>query len=878
MAKFAPHILLATTVVVASLATSAQAQEVKFNIRAGSLKSVLEDFRRQSRRPIIYKVDDVRNLQSPGYFGRATPDVALKAILANSPLGINLNETGAIAIVPIAGAKLTPVSAATSAEDAPVAREVDDGAATPPAAESSMAMSEPGSDIVVTAQKRGQMLSDVPISVTAQTGKQLVDKGVYDVQDLVKITPGLSFVDSGRGVPVFSLRGVGFFDQAVGGRPTVSVYLDEAPLPFSIQAKGASFDLARAEVLKGPQGTLFGQSSTGGAINYIAEKPTKEFRAGLTASYGRFNMADLQGFLSGPLSDTLNARIAMRTQFSDDWQRSYTRNDTLGSRNFTQGRFLLDWSPADSVKFELNVNGFVDKSDMQAPQFIGPRRNSSRIPLIVRYPLSPAKARTADWDPGVDFRADNKFHQFILRGSFEPSPDVTITSLSTYSKLKVYQLSDGDGTAVTNYTSQVFGQTESFSQELRASGDIGPLTYLVGGSYSRDRTYEQADVIIPYSTTALDPSYPAPLDYLASLVRQKFRTYAAFADGTFHVADRVRLTAGIRYNKQDLDYNGCLRAITQNSAQAYTAVVNRFRATSGLAPIAALTPGQCISLDKNVLPSLATGTFKEDNVSWRAVVDFKPTPQTLLYASVSKGFKGGSSPATTASSTLQLQPVKQESVLAYEAGVKSSVLDHSVDLSAAAFYYDYKDKQLLGRNVFNPDIFGAISALVNIPKSRIYGTEAQVTVRPVKGMMVSAAATYLDTRVQGDFVNYDIIGTRVNLRDESFPYTPKWQLVFEGENRFPVSKSLNGVFGWNANYRMSTTSGFGRDPRLKIDSYWLLDVRAGIEDADRHWSAQIYGRNILNEYYWSNVSVATDAIRRFAGMPATYGVQVNYNF
>ena len=739
----------------------------------------------------------------------------------------------------------------------------------PPAAEPGI---EQGGEIIVTAQKRSQTLLDVPISVTALSGAQLVDRGINDVQDLVKVTPGLSFVDTGKAAPVFSLRGVGFFDNSIGARPTVSVYTDEAPLPFSVESKAGAFDLERVEVLKGPQGTLFGQSSTGGAINYIAAKPTRDFRGGVTGSFGRFNMADLQAYVSGPLSSTLEARIAVHTQQSGDWQRGYTRADTSGRQNFTQTRLLLDWKPTDRLSVLLNVNGFYDGSDNQVPQFLAASKSRPYTPLLLTYPTAPRDARAADFSPGQDFRRNNKFYQGILRADYDVSNALTLTSLSSYSQMNINSLIS-DGTTLNNFNFRDVGFVSSFSQELRASGDVDKLHVLVGANFQYDKANEVAESLTAYATTT-----PIAGDDNAAVSNQKFRTYAAFADATYNVTDRLRITGGVRYTKQDLDYNGCLTVQNQNSANIYTGTINFVRKGAGLGPIPTLAPGQCASLDANYLPARAVGNLNEDNVSWRAVIDFKPTPRTLLYVTVSKGFKAGSITDPGASSIEQFRPVTQESVLAYEAGIKTSLFNRTVDFTAAGFYYDYNDKQLLGRNVFNPNIFGAQSALVNIPKSRVTGAEATLTMRPVTGFTLTAAATYLETKVIGDFINYSLVAVPTNFKDSAFPYTPKWQLVFDGEERIPISSSVVGAFGWNASYRTGTIAGFGGDPRLNIDSYWLLDLRLGVEAANGRWKANLYGRNILDEYYWNNVAAGGDAIRRQAGMPATYGIQLSYKF
>ena len=176
------------------------------------------------------------------------------------------------------------------------------------------AASDNSGDIVVTANKREQSLNKVGLTVTAFSAQQLTERRVNSLQDLAAAIPGLAFAPSANNTPILTLRGVGFNESSLGVYPAVSVYVDQAPLPFPVLASHATFDLERVEVLKGPQGTLFGQNSTGGAINYIAAKPTKEFKAGGDVSYGRFNQIEANAFVSGPLSDTLGARLAVRGQ------------------------------------------------------------------------------------------------------------------------------------------------------------------------------------------------------------------------------------------------------------------------------------------------------------------------------------------------------------------------------------------------------------------------------------------------------------------------------------------------------------------------------------------------------------------------------------
>lgn len=737
-------------------------------------------------------------------------------------------------------------------------------------------------DIIVTAQKRSQNLSDVPMSVTAITGDQLASKGISNVQDLARLTPGLSFVESGNSVPVYSLRGVGFFDTAIGSRPTVSVYVDEAPLPFSVMTTGASFDLERVEVLKGPQGTLFGQNATGGAINYIAAKPKDEPGAGITASIARFDTVNVQGYVTGPITSDLDARFAISTTQGNGWQKSYTRNDTLGSPDFTQARLLLNWRPSDRLKIGVNLNGFLDHGDTQAGQLIAvvPQVPSkvSAIPALVAYPVAPANDRAADWDAGAPLRKDNRFYQAVLRGDYEVTDDITLTSLTAYSNMRIKQLIDIDGTAINNALNDLHGHVSSVSEELRLSGHEGPLTWIVGGNYARDKSYEDDFFQIPYSTASQLTLPAGAFTAIHANGSQTFRTKAVFGNADYNIGKLITLHGGVRYTQADLDYETCALAGNASTAAGFTALYNRIRASVGLPALPAIQPGGCASLDANLGLTPLQGSFNQHNVSWRAGIDLKPAPHTLVYFNVSKGYKAGSIPITAGTSSNAFHPVSQESVLAYEAGFKISLFRRKVDLSGAAFDYEYNDKQLKGRIVTTPNVLGALEALVNVPRSRIRGAEGQVTVYPVANLSLTAAGTYLKSKVLGNFTNYTILGDLQNFGGDPFPYTPKWQFTFSGEYRVPVTSTYQVTLGADYTHRTKTSAGFGNEPLLAINAYGLLDLQAGFGPRDGRWEIQAFGRNVTNQYYWTNVAKFFDVARRLTGQPATYGARVMLKF
>ncbi|MEM9183073.1 MAG: TonB-dependent receptor plug domain-containing protein, partial [Pseudomonadota bacterium] len=223
-------------------------------------------------------------------------------------------------------------------------------------------------EITVTAQKREQGVNDIGITVNAFTGQQLQELGVFSSEDLAVFTPGLTVNETAAtGVPLYSIRGVGFQDYSTGASSTVGLYFDEVAIPYTVMSRGLLFDVERVEVLKGPQGDLYGRNTTAGQINFVSRKPTEEFDASVVINYGRFNTVDVEGFVSGPLSDRVQGRFAMKTtQSNEGWQQSATRDDELGEKDVTAVRGMLNFDLSDSATLLVNVHHVDDQSDNRA--------------------------------------------------------------------------------------------------------------------------------------------------------------------------------------------------------------------------------------------------------------------------------------------------------------------------------------------------------------------------------------------------------------------------------------------------------------------------------------------------------------------------------
>ena len=741
-------------------------------------------------------------------------------------------------------------------------------------AQGTVEQSAPG-EIIVTAQKRAQGVNSVPISVTAATGEALMQRGITSTSDLAKIVPGLTAQPSPFNTPVYTLRGIGFYDSTLAAPPTVAVYTDEVPLPYSAMTKAAALDVARVEVLKGPQGTLFGQNTTGGAINYVAARPTDSFSAGMDASFGRFSTFDVQGFVSGPIASNMRARLSLRTIQGGDWQKSFTRHDSLGAQHMTQGRLLLDWDVSDKLSVTVNVNGWKDTSENQAPQrwkgyISAPTASPERQALSINYPLVPRGARWADW--GTDLatpKRDDYFVQGSLRMDYAMSDTVKITSITAYERYKTDSYQEYDGTTLRIADVFSTGHINTFSQELRLAGETDRLNWVIGGNYQADNTYDLLTYRSADSTTT--DQGPFSWDATRFYADQRVRTASVFGNAEFEVAPGLRLTGGMRYTDSRRKFVGCSED-TRDTMPDITSAGPFFNAVFGVS----IPPGGCFTLGPNFMtyPDGIHDKLNEDNLSWKAGVNYK-TDTGLLYASVSRGYKAGSFPNTAAADAKQFLPVKQETVLAYEVGFKQSLADRKLQVNGAAFYYDYKDKQLRGR--IKDPLFGPLDALVQIPKSRVWGAELQLDARPVDGLTLSAAGTYLNTKIK-EFVGYDASGTLADYAGSRFPYAPKWSLVGDTQYEWGLSDSLAAYVGASALYNSSTNGSVGEVSELGIKSYATLDLRAGIKSPEGKWRAEVWGRNITNSYYWTNATQTQDGFLRYAARPVTYGVSLSYRF
>jgi iron complex outermembrane receptor protein len=770
----------------------------------------------------------------------------------------------------------------------------------PVAASAAISNGDATAEIVVTANKREENLNKVGLTITAISGAALAERKITSLQDVSAAVPGLAFAHSADNTPILTLRGIGFNESSLGVYPAVSVYLDQAPLPFPVLASHSSYDLQRVEVLKGPQGTLFGQNSTGGAINFIASRPTDTLEGGADISYGRFNQVDGNAYISGPITDNLKARVAVTGLNADGWQISNTRPyDRNGKQSYIAGRFLTDWTASDRIHFSLNLNAWRDRSQPQAAQFIllNPQTPATVMPQELAYPLSSQNPRAADWGTGIGTpRSDRKFYQAALRTDIDVSDEVTLTALTTYDHFTQKQTTDGDGSALNISDLQSDdGRIRSFNQEVRlANSAKSTFRWVVGGNFESSHTFE--DQILSYNDDSNNSPALNNIHISEVYNRQNIRNLAGFANAEYDLTSQLTLKAGVRYTDSRNRAQICETDVGDGNIAGLFNLLGSLLGTVPFTPVGSTGPknGRCTSLNANLVPAAAAfnSTLHQHNVSWRGGADYRLNPDTLLYVNVSRGYKAGSYPVLAAGTESQFLPVVQESVTAYEGGVKASFLNRRVHVNAAGFYYDYKNKQILGKEL--DPVFGILDVLVNVPKSRVYGFDGDISVVPVHGLTITGALTYLNSKVER-YVGTNVLGQTTNFAGQHVPFTPKWNYGINVDYRYEMASGGTPFVGVSVEGRSMQDTAVGgssivipASPVVRqlpgnshpftTNAYATVDARVGYEAPGGAWKITVYGRNIFNKYYWTNVVTASDASARYAGMPATYGVTLGVKF
>ena len=786
---------------------------------------------------------------------------------------------------------------------AAIAQDATPQPSTAPVAADTQSEETPIGDIVVTAQRRSESINRVPLSIQAFGGQQLRNAGVTDTASLSQVTTGLNFAKSGVSTPIYTLRGVGFNTPNLSSTSPVGVYADEVSYAYPYMSNGPIFDLERVEVLKGPQGTLYGRNTTGGLINFIAAKPTQSFQARAAAEIGNYDTYNFEGFISGPLTPTLGVRLSGRWENSDKgWQHSISRNDRLGEKDKLGLRAVVDWNPSDALNVELIGSYWRDRSDTMAGQAVAliPNGPGFVFPGVAEAIRTDWENDEADWTPTSSTRAPYKVHSdfYSIAGRirYKLDDNFSLVSLTAYNDLKRHDVNDVDGTQYELFAYTGDGRIRSFSQEVRLVGEFDRLNFTAGGYYShdkiRDNLFGQDDQMSAirllrfFAQNVADPTnsqYP-PEAYANGFgtftlnLSEKSRTLSVFANSTYKITDELSVTGGLRYTSDKLSAFGCARDYNGSAVPIWnTAVRTLVALRTGSFPPNLITQGGCLGYNRTYTgafdPNLPT--LKEDNVAGRLSVQYTSANGSLFYGSISRGYKSGAFPLVPINNASQADPARQERVIAYELGAKTNFFDRRLSLNAAGFYYSYANKQLFSEI---PDIvFTTLTRIVNIPRSEVYGGEVEAAWQSQSGFNARASVSYTGTRVL-EYNGFTRSGQPLDFRGEHFANTPKWQINGGVGYTGNLNDALALRANINANYQSKTSSSLTNEAGFEVKAYTTVNASIALSGRDSGWEVGLFAKNLFNENYWTSANYFADTVYRLPGQPRTYGLSLSWNF
>lgn len=696
-------------------------------------------------------------------------------------------------------------------------------------------------EIVVTAQKRSERLQDVPLAVSAIGGDALERQRVTQADELAGKIVNLQLTSTvGDNTPIFALRGVSMSDYSLNQASPVATYYDEVYKGNFAFLGVAMYDLERVEVLRGPQGTLYGKNTTGGAVNLISRTPVLGDTEGyLNLGYGNYDRYEANGAVSVPLGETLAARVAFAFARADGWFKNQLPGepDLASVREYgVRGSILFE--PSDSARFILRAS-----TSYQNPRNYG----------IYAQPEATNRPglRRREIEANVTERRRARTWSVALTGTIDLSDTLAITSVTSWDKGRLKFYEDTDGTATQLLEIPYTDRATQFAQDLRLTSDFsGPLNFILGAYFNREKVYNETTFEIAKDVD-VDGNGVIDVDDcvaglpLACLFRNSFdqvkKSYALYSDISFDVTDQFTLRGGLRFT-----HDKGVQSDFESNALGVDGVL-----VANLIP-----PSQ---LD-----------YSQENLSGKIGADYKITPDVMVYGNYSRGYRAPSFNAQAFFDPSELSVAKAEKIDAFELGLKSQFADRRVTLNMAAFHYTYNNQQFL-----NIDPATAAQTLLNIPRSRILGGEAELTVRATDMVVLRAGVGLLDAKIKrGTVSGVDVSGNKLSN-------APK--LTFTGGVDATVMDGSSGKLSLHGDINYASSQYFEvlNVPRLRQDGYVLLAGHIDWESADGRWNASVWGKNLTDEFYFTS---RVDLLAGFGfdynhvGAPRTYGVTIGTKF
>jgi iron complex outermembrane recepter protein len=740
----------------------------------------------------------------------------------------------------------------------------------PAAAPSPAAAQPPGEvaprlaeEILVTAEKRPESLGRVGAAVTPFGGEELELLGWHRPVELGAHAPNVTVKDSfGNANPIFVIRGVGIADFNANTSPSAGLYLDEVPLTSPLMLGLQLFDIAGIEVLRGPQGTLYGRNTTAGAVNVITRRPDGTRAQRLTLGWGRYDTLEAEGALAGDLGRGWSHRVAFLGKRSSDGPfENRTRGMRTGDVDLLGWRAGLAWNPGGRTEASLNIHGGRDRSDGYESEHLGlldPAGGGFCAPFLAGG-HDPTRCvdlggySDADGDPFAgDWNVPAEHHHRSVGASAKVAragERLLLTAVTGWERFGRRQWLNADASPQVGADMRFDTEIEEVTQEVRAINRDPValpggryLNYLVGAFASYDRVEGQ-----PNQLFALD-------EWLGTRVatswRQSTTSAALFAHSEWLLAPRFNVTAGARQTWEAKDFRGS------------TVDLNPFGTSCLLHP--ACAPG---FVGPFTLSS-TDDTLSDSHLSLDLGAEAYTRGGRMVYASVRQGYKSGGYNGGLAASDFELEPYVRESLLAYELGFKTAAGPRGGYLNAAAFLYDYRDLQLFAIRTNAGGLPTVV--LTNAADARVAGVELELRLRPAEGLDVRLSGGLLDTELEEfQYGPQDLSGNEL-------PNAPERQagaiVAWSGELR----PGIVGFLAANYAYTGATFKEPTNHPLFRAEGYGLLAARAGVERG--RWQVALWGKNLTDERYVTEMydQRAVGQGLRIYGWPRSWGVSVTW--
>ena len=739
-----------------------------------------------------------------------------------------------------------------SAQDASP-QNVSAPAATPPEAvkkapapEATAAPDNGGHDsatgeIVVTARRTEERLQRVPASVSAFNERALDRIQAEDTTGLQGAVPNLNIVQ-GRGssnATNIYIRGIGPPDALQTFDPAVGVYVDDVYLS---RIRGNQLDLLdvdRIEVLRGPQGTLYGKNTIGGAIKYVSRKPGKQFRADASVTVGSYHQFDVKAAVSGPVSDTLSLGLAFIREKHEGYVKDPVLDRRYNDKNNWGTRGALAFTPSSRFRFDLSADYSHDNDALNVGAPINELRHLFSNTVILPLAQDPSdydfKARTT---PGLPNSTKLRHWGVAGTATYDIGDGLTLKSITAYRKLHTKDFIDIDATQAQVGDVLVDVHQHQLSQELQLAYTSDRLSGVAGLYYldERNESHQEAfanDLVDLTPFRGVFPDFLLGPSNFPTFLRTidddlKTKSYAGYANASYTIVPNVRLSAGVRWTKETKDY---------------------FRTTSTFSSSPLLT---------SVAPfDFAPPKGKWTDVSPMASLDWQATPTTMLYARVAKGFQSGgfNGRANDPSTSTKYDP---EKVLSYEAGFKTTILNR-LRLNGDVFYNNYKDFQARVSGIATDPTTGLpdpVLSVLNAGKLSIKGAELEASWTPLDGLLLDTQIGYLDAKYKEfDDAQFSNFGGSRAFQTPAF--SPKWTLRAGAQYSFGLG-SMGGItIGGQTRYRsrqaLAVDNTFvNTDTEIQglfQNGYWLEDARIVWEDSSKKFAVGLYGYNLTNKLY-----------------------------